>query len=61
MCSLAGTRMAVGKLTESKTFLVKCESAFWVNKFGNITFLSISILQGSYSSALKASLWFFFF
>lgn len=56
MCFLADTCMAVAKLPENKTFLMKCESAFLVNKFRNITFLSISILQGSYSSALKAGL-----
>lgn len=60
MCFLAGTHMAVAKLSENKTFLVKCGSAFLVNKFGNITFLSISILQESYSSALKAGLLIFF-
>lgn len=50
------TSMAVAKLSgKKKTCLVKCESAFFVNKkFRNLTILSISTLQGSYSSALKA-------
>lgn len=53
--------MAIAKLSENKKILVKCESAFFVNKFRNRTFLSISILQGSYSSAVKAGLLIFFF
>lgn len=62
VCFFAGTFMAVAKLSENKTFLVKCESAFLVNTFRNITVLSISILQGSYSSATESrSIDFFFF
>lgn len=62
MCFLAGHCMAVAKLSENKQKnLVRCESAFLVNKCTNLTFLSISILQGSYSSAVKAGLLIFIF
>lgn len=61
VCFLAGTCMAVAKLSENKTFLVKCESASSVKKFRNTTILSISVLQGSYSSATESRSIDFFF
>lgn len=53
--------LAVAKLSENKKILLKCESAFLVNKFRNKKILSVSILQGSYSSAVKGGLLIYFF